>query len=187
MLKKIALLLLTALITVNSLIPGFAADSDSILAKKDTKDTEEFMVTITRPEGDESTFKSSYVICGNTTKKDIRVRLYILDKETDKFKEFNLNETSKNGENENYWDIGESGIFMKEIILPELGANTIRIVAYNKNDEIVKEELKPGESIQINSYTITVLNKKIKDSIKNGVFRITDMLNKLFVFKSGGK
>lgn len=185
MLKKIALLLLIALITVNSLIPGFAADSDSILVKKDTKDTEEFMVTITRPEGDESTFKSSYVICGNTTKKDIRVRLYILDKETDKYKEFNFSEISKNGEN--YWDIGESGIFMKEIILPEIGANTIRILAYNKNDEDNKENLKPGETIQINSYTITVLNKKIKDTIKNGVFRITDMLNKLFVYKSGGK
>ncbi|NLD46858.1 MAG: hypothetical protein GX660_06615 [Clostridiaceae bacterium] len=187
MIKKITFLLLIALITVNSLIPSFAVDTDSMLVKKETKDTEEFMVTITRPEGDESTFKSSYVICGNTTKKDIRVKLYILDKETDKYTEFNINEAAKNGEHESYWDIGESGIFMKEIILPEIGTNTIRILAYNKNNEDNKENLKPGESIQINSYTITVLNKKVKDSIKNGLFRITDMLNKLFVYKSGGK
>lgn len=180
MIKKIAFLLLVSVITLSTLIPSFAWNEDNVLINKETKDTSEFMITITRPEGDESTFKSSYVICGNSSFENIRVRLYILDKKTDEYKEF------KNNETESYWDIGVSGIFMKEVILPEEGANTVRIVAYNKNNEDNKENLTLDEDLQVNSYTITVLDKEIKDSIKKGFFRITDMLNKLFVSRSGG-
>lgn len=180
MIKKIAFLLLVSVITLSTLIPSFAWNEENVLINKETKDTSEFMITITRPEGDESTFKSSYVICGNSSFENIRVRLYILDKKTDEYKEF------KNNETESYWDIGVSGIFMKEVILPEEGANTVRIVAYNKNNEDNKENLTLDEDLQVNSYTITVLDKEIKDSIKKGFFRITDMLNKLFVSRSGG-
>lgn len=143
----------------------------TILADKNTSDTEQFLVTITRPEGDESTFKKSYVICGNTVKDDIRVMLLIYDKDEKKYIPF------ANTDGDYMWDIGVSGIFMKEVILPNKGANDVRIIAFKKNET---EKLVPKTNLQINSFTVSVLDNGIKEAIKTGFLKITDMLNGLF-------
>ncbi len=187
MIKKVLFMLLLSVLVISSFIPAFGFnEGSSILTDKKTESTSEFMVTITRPEGDESTFKSSYVICGKSASsdvkvEDIRVELYIYDEETGKYVDF------KNNDGTSYWDIGVAGIFMKEVILPDKGANMVRIVAYNKNNAEKKEELTPGTDLQLNNYTITVLDKGLKDSIKNGLFRVTDMFNTIFSVKFGSR
>jgi hypothetical protein len=150
----------------------FAQGDDTIIKSRDTKDTSEFMVTITRPEGDESTFKQSYVICGNSSMENIRVRLLIYNELTRTYEDF------ENTEGKSSWDIGISGIFMKEVILPKEDANKIRIVAYNKNKDL--KDCVLSKDLQVNTFTITVIDSGIKDSIKGGYFRITDVLNNLF-------
>lgn len=143
----------------------------SILTDKDTSDTDQFLVTITRPEGDESTFKRSYVVCGNSVKEDISVMLLIYDNTTRKYKPF------ANTDGDYIWDIGASGIFMKEVILPNKGANDIRVIAYKKNET---DKLVSKSNLQINSFKVSLLDNGIKEAIKNGFLKITDMLNGLF-------
>jgi len=146
-------------------------DQYSILTDRSTDDTEQFLVTITRPEGDESTFKESYVICGNSVNEKISVMLLIYDNNEEKYIPF------ENTDGDYIWDIGASGIFMKEVILPNRGANDVRIIAY-KNDET--EKLLSDSNLQINSFKVSVLDNGIKEAIKTGFLKITDMLNGLF-------
>ncbi|AEV70603.1 hypothetical protein [Acetivibrio clariflavus] len=179
MYKKIFYIFTLVLLITSFSITSFAEDLEdqkllnkyTILADKNTSDTEQFLVTITRPEGDESTFKKSYVICGNTVKDDIRVMLLIYDKDEKKYIPF------ANTDGDYMWDIGASGIFMKEVILPNKGANDVRIIAFKKNET---EKLVPKTNLQINSFTVSVLDNGIKEAIKTGFLKITDMLNGLF-------
>lgn len=172
MLKRIGFFLVVLVLALNLGICGFAKDSGVGIRNKATKDTSQFLVSITRPEGDESTFKKSYVICGNSSEEEIRVRLMIYDDEAGTYKDF------ENTDGTSYWDIGVSGIFMKEVILPTTGANNIRILAYEKKNEQKIDKLTPDKDLQINSFTVTLLNKNIKDTIKGGFFKITDFFNK---------
>ncbi|MEN2776315.1 hypothetical protein [Acetivibrio clariflavus] len=179
MYKKIFYIFTLVLLITSFSITSFAEGLEdqkllnkyTILADKNTSDTEQFLVTITRPEGDESTFKKSYVICGNTVKDDIRVMLLIYDKDEKKYIPF------ANTDGDYMWDIGASGIFMKEVILPNKGANDVRIIAFKKNET---EKLVPKTNLQINSFTVSVLDNGIKEAIKTGFLKITDMLNGLF-------
>ncbi|HOQ00389.1 MAG TPA: hypothetical protein PK604_06090 [Acetivibrio clariflavus] len=179
MYKKIFYIFTLVLLITSFSITSFAEGLEdqkllnkyTILADKNTSDTEQFLVTITRPEGDESTFKKSYVICGNTVKDDIRVMLLIYDKDEKKYIPF------ANTDGDYMWDIGVSGIFMKEVILPNKGANDVRIIAFKKNET---EKLVPKTNLQINSFTVSVLDNGIKEAIKTGFLKITDMLNGLF-------
>jgi len=179
MYKKIFYIFTLVLLITSFSITSFAEGLEdqkllnkyTILADKNTSDTEQFLVTITRPEGDESTFKKSYVICGNTVKADIRVMLLIYDKDEKKYIPF------ANTDGDYMWDIGVSGIFMKEVILPNKGANDVRIIAFKKNET---EKLVPKTNLQINSFTVSVLDNGIKEAIKTGFLKITDMLNGLF-------
>lgn len=179
MYKKI-IYILTLVVMVTSLsITSFAEGVEnqkllnkySVLSERDTNDTEQFLVTITRPEGDESTFKKSYVICGNSVKDDISVMLLIYDNAEDKYIPF------ANTDGDYIWDIGASGIFMKEVILPNKGANDVRIIAYKKSEA---EQLVAKTNLQINSFKVSVLDNGIKEAIKTGFLKITDMLNGLF-------
>jgi hypothetical protein len=174
MMKKILVMFLTFIFSISLCINAFAQDDvPEVFSNKDTQETEQFLVTITRPEGDETTFKESYVLCGNSDKENITIKLLMYNESTEKFEPF------KNIDGEDTWQIGVSGFFMKEIKLPRNGANKIRIVAYKDSDE--KENiLKPGENLQVNTFTVTLLEKSVKDSIKNGFLRITDILNILF-------
>ncbi|WP_010681340.1 hypothetical protein [Acetivibrio cellulolyticus] len=179
MYKKITYILMTILLIVSFSITSFAEGVENqkllkqytILTDKATSDTNQFLVTITRPEGDESTFKKSYVVCGNSVKEEISVMLLIYDNTTHKYKPF------ANTDGDYIWDIGESGIFMKEVILPNKGANDVRIIAYKKNEA---DKLVSKTNLQINSFKVSVLDSGIKEAIKGGFLKITDMLNGLF-------
>lgn len=179
MYKKLIYILTMVLLITGLSVTSFADGIEnqtllnrySLLADKNTEDTEQFLVTITRPEGDESTFKKSYVICGNTVKEDIRVMLLIYDKDEEKYIPF------ANTDGDYIWDIGASGIFMKEVILPNKGANDVRIIAYKKNET---DKLVAKTNLQINSFKVSVLDNGIKEAIKTGFLKITDMLNGLF-------
>jgi hypothetical protein len=73
--------------------------------------------------------------------------------------------------------MGDCGIFIKEVVLPRNGLNRIRIAAYRSSES---DKLELGKNLQVNDFTITVLNQGIKDMIKNGLFRVSDMLNNMF-------
>ncbi|TYQ14714.1 UNVERIFIED_CONTAM: hypothetical protein Cloal_1079 [Acetivibrio alkalicellulosi] len=179
MLKRVICLLLLVILTISLCVNGYAKFEDDLFSSKETKDTEQFLVRITRPEGDESTFRKSYIVCGNSDKNNITVKLFMYDEKTEKYEPF------ENTDGESSWQIGLSGFFFKEIELPDVGANRIRIVAY-KNDEIEKakdESLKGvvlGENAQVNTFTVTLLDKGVKDAMRGGFFRINDMLNRMF-------
>ena len=128
-----------------------------ILAKdKNTKNTAQFLVTITNPVESELTFSSSYVLSGvaNEGIENITVLAYILDEETNTFIPY------KNTDGEYSWDIGKSGIFIKEVILPKEGINEIRIVVFNKSEA---EKIELNVNLQVNDFSINLLDDSIKD------------------------
>ena len=62
--------------------------------------------------------------------------------------------------------IGASGFLHERDLLPKKGANKIRIVAYKGSNE-KDVVLKPGDNLQVNTFTVTLLEKSVKDSIKD--------------------
>ncbi|NMB33302.1 MAG: hypothetical protein GX992_03555 [Clostridium sp.] len=179
MTKKISMIIIAIMLTFGLCNIAFASRDNALIFEGNIMDTEQFLVTITRPEGDETTFKESYVLCGNSGKENITVQLLMYNEWTGKFEPF------CNIDGEDTWKIGASGFFMKEIRLPKAGANKIRLVAYADTPEklgvyTANEELVLGTNLQVNTFTVTLLKKSIQDSIKNGFFRISDMLNRLF-------
>ncbi|MDQ2087499.1 hypothetical protein RBH29_13790 [Herbivorax sp. ANBcel31] len=150
----------------------FEDKENDLLKDNETQDTEQFLVAITRPESDESTFRQSYIVCGNSEAEGITVKLFMYNEESDSFEPF------ENIEGESSWEIGISGFFVKEIELPNVGANKMRIVAFRKDNE--EEELILGENLQINTFTVTLLDDEVKDSMRKGFFNINQMLMKIF-------
>lgn len=143
---------------------------DILFKDKEVEDTEQFLVTITRPEGDESTFRKSYIVCGNSVAEKITVKLYMYSEENQNFELF------ENTEGESSWEIGFSGFFVKEIELPNIGANRIRIAAFKSDGE----ELILGENAQLNTFTVTLLDNEVKNSMRNGFININQMLMRIF-------
>jgi len=58
MIKKIVGLLLTFIFLTSMCMTAFADGKIDVISSKKTEDTKQFLVTITRPEGDETTFKN---------------------------------------------------------------------------------------------------------------------------------
>ena len=124
------------------------------------------LVTITRPDGDETTFKQSYVICGNTDKEDVTVELAVYDTKAEEYVPL----ATQDGDEETSFKIGASGIFMKEVGLKE-GANKIRVFVYTGTDR------EHGETY---NFTITLLQEDKKDKIKGGLLTIEEVLKNVF-------
>ena len=57
-----------------------------------------------------------------------------------------------------------------------MGANRIRIAAFKNSGE----ELVLGENAQVNTFTVTLLDSEVKNSMKRGFFNINQMLMKIF-------
>lgn len=111
------------------------------------------LINITRPEGDEeSTFKKSYVICGNTANEGITVELSVYDNDLGYYVPY------ANTEGETSWGIGSSGMFMKEVNLKYTGANKIQVVAYKNSDT---------ENRQVEKFTIILLKEDLKNKLMN--------------------
>jgi hypothetical protein len=157
---------------------GTDALNDDVIYSVDTKPTaKQFLVTITRPEKDESKSKKSYVICGVSEEKEpenIVVKLLIYDKETKSYIDF------PDVEGNTSWDLGKYGILIKEIEFPEDGVNKIRIIAYKKGSGKVQTTLARGENLQISDYTLNVMKEDITEKIKNGIIKITDFFKGIF-------
>lgn len=158
MIKKVSTILIIAVIVCAFSIPVFAG-VDSSIYNPDTSTTDQFMVTITRPDGDESTFNQSYVICGVTGQEGVTVKALI--EKDGWYSDF------PDTDGVTSWTIGSSGVFMKEVTFPNTGANKLRIVAYTDSQR------------QINDFTITVLEQSLKDKIQQGLMTIKDMFKQL--------
>jgi hypothetical protein len=169
--KKNGFIILIFLIVVSFCFPVMAAKSVNLseaIHGWNIDATDQFLVTITRPDGDETTFNKSYVICGMSDDTDIHVVLEIYDPSTEKYKDF------KTVDGTNNWDVDENGLFTKEVFLKE-GANKIKIIAYKESQA---GSLELAKNLQVNYFTITALNESIKDKIMRSVFQITDLLKK---------
>jgi hypothetical protein len=140
---------------------------EDIIADKYIESTGQFLVTITRPEGDESTFNKSYIICGVSSNIDVEVVLSVYNESSGKYEEY------KTTEGVSRWKAGK--LFTKEVILNE-GANKIKLVAYNPAET---DNLSVGDNVQVNKFTISVLKESLKDKIINGVVKITDIIENM--------
>jgi len=193
MLKKISFLLLIPVFIVVLSLPVFALPDDdaadsgtavnsesqrtedevaeaalkNIIADKYIESTSQFLVTITRPEGDENTFNRSYIICGVSNHSDIEVVLSVYNESSGRYEEYETTEGVSR------WKAGK--LFTKEVILKE-GANKIKLVAYKTNEA---NNLNVGENVQVNKFTITVLKESLKDKILNGVVKIADIIENI--------
>lgn len=143
MLKKLCSLLVLIILIASFSLTSFAADA---------------LIKITRPDGDETTFKQSYVICGNTGYENVTVAFEVYNADAGEYVPL---ETI---DEEESFSIGDSGLFMKEVKLKN-GANKIRVYAFK------------GENTQVKEFTITVLEESLKDKIKGGLLKITDIFD----------
>lgn len=161
MIKRLCVSVLLFAFVICLSVPAFAAEKQGRIFNRNIEDTRQFLVNITRPEGNESTFKKSYVVSGNTDLEDVMVELYKLNKSTNYYEPF------ENTDGFSRWTVGSSGIFMKEVKL-DYGANDIMIVA------------KRGSEKQVNTFKVTVLDASLKDKIRNGVNSISEILKQIF-------
>ena len=137
------------------------------------KDTDQFLVKITKPEGNVVVFEEKYKVGGASERKDIRVALALFNTSKGCYEYF------RNEDGEYYWDIGPSGLFAQEIVLKqnvEKETNRLKFVAYIKSD---RDKLEPGVNLQINCFNITFRSESIKDKIINTVRNFTDFLSNL--------
>lgn len=162
MLKKAVALVGAVVVALSLTITSFAASPRDSIYDKNTRQTEDSLVNVTRPEDDvEYTFKKSYVVCGNTNLQNITVELLVLDPTQGEYVHL------RNADNSSIlkWDIGVSGIFMKEVDLPYKGPNKLRLVAYSRDNP---------DNMQITDFSIVVGEKGIKDKIKDGIYEIAE-------------
>lgn len=133
-------------------------DLDDALYGNDIETTKQFLFTITRPEGDEIVFSASYAICGISGTEGLSIAISRYNSETQKY------EALADTDGVSSWDDIDK-LFTKEVKLNE-GANKIKVVVYKKSE---KDNLKLGENLQVNIFTVTLINSSKKDNIvKNG-------------------
>jgi len=170
--KRGLIILVLVLVITALVVPAYAEGEDwlpDIILDSSLDSTDQFLFTITRPEGDETTIYATYVISGYANDQAITIQL-LKQNEDGEYVPF------CNTDGESSWEVGAYGIFSKEVSLKE-GANKIRVVAY-KTDEIDNLEL--GVNLQVNNFTVTRLNDEIRQIFENGfIFRISEWLGNL--------
>lgn len=154
---------------------NLTADAGDILNEigVDAKDTKQFWVTITRPDEDtDSTYKSSYVISGVSNYTDVIVVLQVFDEDSGKYVPM------ENTDGESSWVVGSFNVFSKAAFSKEIelakGANKIRILAYRTSQE---NDLKIAD-VQVNKFTVTLLDASIKDIIIRSIVDFTKLIFK---------
>lgn len=145
MFKKLCSLLIFIVLIASLSLTGYAAEG---------------IIKITRPDGDETTFKQSYVISGNTAYEGVTVAFQVYDSASGQYVSLQTVDGDES------FRIGDSGFFMKEVRLKN-GANKIRVYAY------------AGDNTQVNEFTITVLEESLKDKIKGGLLNFADIFKNL--------
>lgn len=182
MIKKLSCIIvftiLVTLFTVSSFGASLKDVKDSkgndLIASTDGVSTNQFLVTITRPDGNETTMKKAYVISGVATgsnKENLTVGVAFYNKTRDEYVVLK----DKDGDDV-VWDVGKTGVFTKEINLPAMGKNDMKIFAYDNSDRVFKKTNNYQESY----FTITVVDGGLKEFIKDGYIRITDIFKNFF-------
>jgi len=168
-----------------------------IIKDNDIKETEQFLATITN---NDTVFKKLYLICGYAEEKNIGAILARYNEEKGVYEEY------LDTDGESRWDIGDSGLFTKEIELKK-GENKLKFIIYKKplvessksieNEDRIAENaaienekinLEEGKNLQISFFTVNVLDESVKDKLINSVTKITDIfkndiVNKIFQSK----
>lgn len=134
-----------------------------LIADSGADETKQSIVKITKPDADkDSTYKKSYVLSGITDQTDVKVYLAKYNEVSKKYEAF------ANTDGESSWDIGSFGAFAKEVALTK-GTNKLKIVAYRTSQEGKLNT----EDIQINYFTVSLLDESIKDKIIKGILDLT--------------
>lgn len=170
MIKKICTSVLLLVFIVTLSMQGFAWNRN-VFYDESTPSTSQFLVTITRPEGDETTLKRDYVICANTDVDNLVIAIFRYQSQSGTYRPINGTDANST------WEIGKSGIVVKQIELPRIGANQLRVIAYKKSEA---NYLQLNYNLQVNNYTVTLLDSGMKDAIKNGFFRLSEMFSQLW-------
>jgi hypothetical protein len=137
--------------------PGFEEVFIDALKDGAAVDNDYLIMNITNPQKDkESTVYKSYVLSGNSKYDDVIISIAKFNEDTGEY------EPMKNTDGEYSWEIGEYRLFSKEIILTE-GSNKIKMMAYRTSQK--EEALR--KNIQVNCFTISLLNESIFTRAKN--------------------
>lgn len=142
---------------------------ENVLCMPRIDQTEQFLVSIARPLQDESTYRDNFKICGSAKMDNIRIRLYIRSESSGKYK------LLKNSRGETYWDVGKSGVFIKEAVLPQKGVNIVRVCAYDKRQE---HNLEVGRNLQVNEFSIISLSRSMRDTTRSKLFGVTKEISR---------
>lgn len=162
MLKKITRHIIVVLAVLSIIFGGSGVYArENVLSTLDTSQTEQFLVSIARPLRDESTYKDIFKICGSAKIDNIRIRLYVRSENSGRYR------LLKNSRGETYWDVGKSGVFVKEAVLPQKGVNIVRVCAYDKRQE---HNLEIGRNLQVNEFSIISLNRSMQDKSRGNLF-----------------
>jgi len=171
MMKRLFTILLAIVMIALCALPVSAFQEHEALPDvfydKSIGSTDQFLVKITRPEGDETTIYKTYLICGNAKEDGITIQL-LVENNDGTFEKYVMND----GSGRSSWEVNAYSYFQKEVVLKE-GPNRIRVVAYKTNE---KYDLQPGKNLQINDFTVTLLNQSIKDYVNKGIKMIGDLL-----------
>lgn len=137
---------------------------DNVFSVPNINETEQFLVSIARPLQDESTYRDNFKICGSAKMDNVRIRLYVRNESSGKYV------LLKNSRGETYWDVGKSGVFIKEAVLPKKGVNIVRVCAYDKRQE---HNLEVGRNLQVNEFSIISLNRGMRDTSRSKLFGVS--------------
>jgi len=131
--------------------------------------TEQFLLKVTSPKAgmeEQTTYKKSYVFCGEAQKPGLRVVIAVYNPEKEIFTRVKI---ADNGE------IGASNLFASEVSLRE-GENKVKIVVYELNED---GEYELGTNVQVSYFTITSVKETFKEQILNGVRKLVDVFNQV--------
>lgn len=132
---------------------------NSVIRDADTKDNNNGIIEIKKPDDSViTTFKESYTISGETSKKNVKVYLAKYDADKDAYVLF------ENSDGESSWNIGSYGKFAKGIQLSK-GTNKFKIVAVVVSDS----EKLSKDDIQVFKFTITYFEKSLADRLLKGI------------------
>ncbi len=180
-----------------------------IIGGKSVAQTGQFLVKVTKPDGNETTDTNPYVICGITELKDIRFVIAVYDEEEDAYIPFNgeleedgslfmLSKGADQGKTyESALPLGDlltdewlerisSRIFARKINSFGLFTQSVDLVEGANKIKVVAytrdalENPKPGKNIQVNCFTVTYLSQSLKDRIIKSFLKITEFFKGLF-------
>ena len=147
---------------------GFRDLFDGLLTEGTAVNDGQVILEITSPDKDkDSTYRKSYIISGNTKYDDVVITIAKYNEDTGKY------ELMQNTDGESSWEIGAFRLTSKEIVLTK-GTNKIKIMAH-RTSQMAKAS---RADIQINCFTIELLNESIIGKVTRKTAEITSGVSK---------